>query len=70
MKEQIIGYVRQIDQLNAEIANHWAKVQKCLDSGQKDDAILLLSAYFGFKEKVEGVEANLKSLLHSNFADK
>lgn len=69
-KEQIVRLVRQIDELNAEIARHWAMVQKSVADGRIDDAISLLNAYFGLKTKLEGVEANLAGTLHGYFSDK
>jgi hypothetical protein len=70
MKEQIVGWVVEIDNLRAELADHWSKVQKSVAADRVDDAISLLNGYFHLKEQLEGVEARLASTLHSSFSDK
>jgi hypothetical protein len=70
MKEQIAASVRQIDDLNRGIAEHWSMVQKHIVAGRVDEAISVLNAYFRLQTKLEQVEGNLKSTLHSYFSDK
>jgi hypothetical protein len=70
MKEQIAQWVRQIDDLNRQLEDHWSKVQKAVAGDRIDDAIPLLNGYFSLKAKLEQIEASLKSLLHSYFSDK
>ncbi len=70
MKEQLVVWVRQIDELKAQIAEHWSMVQKCVADGHVDDAITLLNAYFRLRVKLEGVEANLAGTLGGYFSDK
>ncbi|MGO9211892.1 MAG: hypothetical protein ACLPXM_01030 [Terriglobales bacterium] len=70
MKEQLVVWVRQIDELKAQIAEHWSMVQKCVADGHVDDAISLLNAYFRLRVKLEGVEANLAGTLGGYFSDK
>jgi len=70
MKDHIVGWVHQIDQLKAETENLWTKAQKCITAGHVDDAITLLNAYFALQEQLAGVEANLKTVLHGYFSDK
>ncbi len=70
LKQQIVGWVREIDNLRTELADHWSKVQKSIAAGRVDDAISLLNGYFHLKEQLEGVEARLASALHTSFSDK
>jgi hypothetical protein len=70
MKEQIAGWVREIDQLKGQIAEHWSMIQKCVIDNHMDDAISLLNAYFRLKVKLEGVEARLAGTLGGYFSDK
>jgi hypothetical protein len=50
MKQQIAGWVRQIDELRGQIEEHWSMIQKCIADGHVDDAISLLNAYFRLSE--------------------
>ena len=70
MKEQIAASVRQIDELNRQVADHWSMVQKCVVEGRVDEAIALLNAYFLIQTKREQVEATLRGILHGYFSDK
>jgi len=70
MKQQIAGWVRQIDELRGQIEEHWSMIQKCIADGHVDDAISLLNAYFRLKVKLEGVEASLTGTLGGYFSDK
>ena len=70
MKGQIPASVRQITGLTEEVAKHWTIVERCVAGGNIDDAISLLNAYFGLKTKLEAVEASLRGILQSYFADK
>jgi hypothetical protein len=69
-KEQIVASVRQIDELNRGIAEHWSMVQKHILTARVDEAISVLNAYFRLQAKLEQVEGSLKSTLHSYFSDK
>jgi len=70
MKEQIAGYVRQIDDLNRDIAEHWSMAQKFVADNQVDKAISILNAHFRLKIKLEQVEASLIGILKGYFSDK
>jgi hypothetical protein len=70
MKEQIVGWVHRIDQLKTETEKLWSKVQQSVAAGHVDDTITLLNAYFNTQEQLSGIEAELKSMLHSYFPDK
>jgi hypothetical protein len=70
MKQHIVGWVREIDDLRTEVADHWSKVQKSIEANRVDDAISLLNGYFRLKQKLEGVESRLASALHTNYSDK
>jgi len=67
-KEQIVAKVRQIDDLNREIAEHWSMIQKYATDSRVDEAISLLNAYFRLKAKLEQTEASLETALKSQFA--
>jgi hypothetical protein len=69
-KEQIAMDVRQIDDLNRQIAEHWSMVQKCLSQDDVDGAISLLNAYFRLKTKLVQVESALQGQLRGYFSDK
>ncbi|HLM79890.1 MAG TPA: hypothetical protein VK302_04575 [Terriglobales bacterium] len=70
MKEQIVGWVRQIDELKGQIAEHWSMIQKCVADGHVDDAISLLNAYLRLKVKLDGIEASLAGTLGGYFSDR
>lgn len=70
MKQQIMGWVSQIDDLKKQLSEHWSMVQQSVEAGNSDRAITLLNAYFRLQTKLEGVEAQLRSLLHGYFSDK
>lgn len=70
MKKQIAAWVRQIDDVKAQVAQHWSLGQKAIEAGDIDSAISLLNRYFRLKVQLEGVEANLASMLHGYFSDK
>jgi len=70
MKQQIVGWVRQIDEVKGQIAEHWSMIQKSVADGHVDDAISLLNAYFRLKLKLEGVERQLRGTLGGYFSDK
>lgn len=70
MKDQILGWVHQIDHLKAETEKLWSKVQKSVAAGRVDDAITLLNAYFHMQDQLAAVETNLKGMLHGYFPDK
>ncbi len=70
MKEQIAACVRQIDDLNRNIAEHWSIVQQHIVAGRVDEAISVLNAYYRLQTKLEQVEGNLKGILQGYFADK
>jgi len=70
MKEQIVSSVRQIDDLNRNIAEHWTMVQQCVVEKRVDEAISLLNAYYRMHTKLEQVEGSLKGILGGYFADK
>jgi hypothetical protein len=69
MKQQIMGWVSQIDDIQKQISEHWTMVQKSVAAGDADKAITLLNAYFRLKTKAEGVEAQLRGMLGGYFAD-
>ena len=69
MKQQIVGWVRQIDDLNAEIAGHWSMIQKSVAAGDLENAIPLLRAYFSLKTRLVGVESSLEGMLHGYFSE-
>jgi hypothetical protein len=70
VKQQIVGWVREIDSLRAELADHWSKAQRSVAAGRVDDAISLLNRYFYLREQLEGVEAKLAGTLRGSFSDK
>jgi hypothetical protein len=70
MKQQIVGWVKQIDEVKDQIAEHWSMIQKSVAAGHVDDAISLLNAYFRLKLKLEGVEGQLRSTLGGYFSDR
>jgi hypothetical protein len=70
MKQQIMGWVTQIDDLQGQISEHWSMVQKSVSAGDADKAITLLNAYFRLKTKAEGVESQLRGVLGGYFSDK
>ena len=70
MKKQVVDQFRAIGVLNADIAEHWSMAQESVADGRVDDTISLLNAYFRLKEKLEGVEAQLKGTLKGYFSDK
>jgi hypothetical protein len=70
MKQQIMVWVSQIDEIQKQLSEHWSMVQQSVGAGDSDKAITLLNAYFRLKTKLEGVEAQLRSLLHGYFSDK
>lgn len=70
MKQQIVGWVKQIDEVKGQIAEHWSMIQKSAATGHVDDAISLLNAYFRLKLKLEGVESQLRSTLGGYFSDR
>jgi hypothetical protein len=70
MKQQIVVWVRQIDEVKRQIAEHWTMIQKDVQDGQVDEAISLLNAYFRLKGKLEGVESQLAGTLGGYFSDK
>jgi hypothetical protein len=69
-KDQIVDLVREIAELNSKIADYWLDVQRCVGDAHKDEAISLLNTYFRTKSNLEGVEARLKSMLHTHYPDK
>lgn len=70
MKQQIVSYVKQVDDVRGEIARHWSMIQKSVSDGEVDAAISLLNAYFRLKLKLEVVEGQLAGLLGGYFSDK
>jgi len=68
MKEQIAVYVREIDELNKQIAEHWSRAQKFVAEDQLDQAISILNAYFRIKTKLNGVENRLEGILKGYFS--
>jgi len=70
MKEDILAKVRQIDELNREIAEHWTMIQSHVTAKRVDEAISLLNAYFREKTKLVQVESSLESTLKGYFSDK
>lgn len=68
LKEQIAPSVRQIDDLNRDIAEHWSMVQRCVAENRVDDAISLLNAYFRMKTKLNQVESSLEGILRGHFS--
>ena len=70
MKQQIADYVRKIDNLNREIAEHWSKAQRLVTASKLDEAITVLNAYFRLKTSLEQAESQLLGVLKGYFADK
>ena len=70
MKDQIVAGIRQIDDLNRNIAEHWSMVQQHVVAGRVDEAISTLNAYYRFQTKLEQVEGSLKGTLKGYFSDK
>jgi hypothetical protein len=70
IKEQIAASVRQIDDLNRELAEHWSKIQKYVTEKRVDEAISLLNAYFRMRTKLQQAESSLESVLKSQFSDR
>jgi hypothetical protein len=69
-KKRIVAWVRQIDDLKTQVADHWLMVQKAIAAERVDEAISLLNAYFRLRTKLEGVEASLVGTLGGYFSDK
>jgi len=69
-KQEIIGRVRQIDDLRAQVSHHWSMARDCVNSGDIDAAIPLLNAYFTLKEQLEGVESRFRGMLKGQFSDR
>jgi hypothetical protein len=69
-KLQIVGLVRQIDQLAAQKAELWDMAKKCLDEDNVNGAITFLNRYFSIKEQLHIKESSLASILHGQFSDK
>jgi hypothetical protein len=70
MKDQIVNWVREINQLRGQEAELWAHITTSAVDGRTDDAISLLNRYFSLKQKLEGVEASVASMLKGHFSDK
>lgn len=70
MKQQIAGWVSQIDDLNKQITDHWEMVRQSVAAGNNDKAITLLNAYYRLKTKLKTVEGNLVGTLGGYFSDK
>jgi hypothetical protein len=71
IKDTIIGLAREICELNAKMSDQWLEVQKCIDDDNRnDEAISALNIYFRLKADVEGVEARLKTMLHTHYPDR
>jgi hypothetical protein len=70
MKEQVAESVRQIDEVNRNIADHWSMVQRYVAEKRLDEAISVLNAYFRLKTKLNQVESALEGKLHGYFSDK
>ena len=70
MKQQVVNLVRQIDDLNGEIENHWNMIRKSISDGQVDGAISLLNAYLRLKTKLTVTESTLAGTLGGYFSDK
>ena len=64
-KQQIVVWVRQIDDRKAQLAEHWAMVQKAIATERVDEAIPILKAYFRLKTKLTSVEASLNGTIPS-----
>ena len=69
-EKQIANWVREIDDLRAQVAKHWSMIQKNVEDARMDDVISLLNAYFRSRQKLEGVESNLRSMLGGYFSDR
>lgn len=69
-KLQVVGLVRQIDQLTTQKGELWSMAKKCLDEDNVDGAITFLNRYFSIKEKLHVTESGLASILKSQFPDK
>jgi hypothetical protein len=70
IKQLIVGRVHQIDDLRAQVVQHWSMVQQSVKTGDIDAAIPLLNAYFALKVKLEGAESGLESMLKGQFSDR
>jgi|HubBroStandDraft_4_1064222.scaffolds.fasta_scaffold1159055_2 hypothetical protein len=70
IKQQVTGWVREIDELRIEISDHWSMAQKCVEHECAEEAISILNRYFHLKERLAGVEARLGSALLTNFSEK
>jgi hypothetical protein len=71
VQEEIVELAKEIGELNSKQSDQWLEVQKHLRSNiNRDDAISVLIAHFRLKDKVEGVEHRLRTLLHTHYADK
>lgn len=70
LKQQIVGWVGQIDELNKQIVEHWTMIQQSISAGETDKAITLLNAYFRLKTKLKNVETSLAGTLGGYFSDK
>jgi hypothetical protein len=68
IKDAIVGLANEIGELNSKISDHWLEIQRSLgDSNRIDEAISSLNSYFRLKADLEGVEAKLKTMLHTHY---
>ena len=70
MKDEIVRFVREIEELKTEQTDLWMKASNFIASGHVDDAISILNRYFSKKEKLEGAESRLAGILKGHFSDK
>jgi hypothetical protein len=69
-KDTIVRCVREIDELNRQIAEHWSMIQRRIEDDRVDDAIPLLKAYLRLKTKLQNVESSLAGTLGGQFSDR
>jgi hypothetical protein len=69
-KLQIVGMVRQIEQLTEQKGELWSLAKKSLDENNVSGAITFLNRYFSIKERLDMTESSLASLLKGQFSDK
>jgi hypothetical protein len=68
-KTQIVDLVRATNDTRAQLANHWSRIERCVEAGQVDSAIPLLRAYFNLRTKLDQVEGRLVGLIKGSFSE-
>jgi len=67
IKAQIVDLIRETNDTRSQLADHWSRIERCVDAGQVDTAIPLIKAYFSLRLKLQQVEGKLIGVVKSNF---